>query len=131
MLKKSLILLIIAIMGVSMLHVFSVSAQEEGGALSSGLDTAAKQGGLFKEGDADELLAQEIGKYIRLGMGFMGIVFLIIVLYGGITWLTGGGTPKNLENAKKIISQGAIGLIVTMLAYQVTAFVIKKIGETV
>lgn len=118
-------------MGISLFHVFAVSAQEEGGMLSGGLDTAAKQSGLYKEGDAEDVLAQEIGKYIRLSMGFLGVVFLIIIIYGGITWLTAGGNTKNVDNAKKILIHAAIGLVVTMLAYQVTYFVISRIGETV
>lgn len=130
MLKKSLILFIIAIMGISLFHVFAVSAQEAPGALIGGLDAAAKVGGLHKDGDPEELLAQEVGKYIKIGLGFAGVVLLIIVMYGGVTWLTAGGKPENVDSAKKMIISACVGLVVTMLAYQVTAFVIKRIGET-
>ena len=117
-------------MGISLFHVFSVSAQEEAGALVGGLDSAAKKSGLYKEGDAETLLAQEVGKYINLALGFVGVVLLIIVIYGGMIWLTAGGKPENADNAKKIIISACIGLVVTMLAYQVTHFVILRIGET-
>ena len=131
MLKKSLIFFIIVVMGISLFHVFSVSAQEEAGALVGGLDSAAKKSGLYKEGDAETLLAQEVGKYINLALGFVGVVLLIIVIYGGMIWLTAGGKPENVDSAKKIIISACIGLVVTMLAYQVTRFVIAKIGEAV
>src|SRR3989339_1648981 len=128
MLKKSLIFFIIVVMGISLFHVISVSAQEVVGARVGGLDSAAKKGGLYKEGDAETLLAQEVGKYINLALGFVGVVLLIIVIYGGMIWLTAGGKPEKVDSAKKNIISACIGLGVTLLADQGKRFVIAKIG---
>jgi TRAP-type C4-dicarboxylate transport system permease small subunit len=73
------------------------------------------------------MLSEEIGKYVRIGLDMMGVVFLIIVLYGGLVWMTAGGKPENVDSARKIIIQGALGLAVTLMAYQLTSFIIKQI----
>jgi len=128
--KKSLILFLIIVMGISLFHVFAVSAQEEGGALGSSLDAAAKQSGLLKAGDAEELLAQEVGKYIRLALGFVGVILLIIVMYAGVSWMTAAGKTENVDSAKKMMISAMVGMAATLLAYQVTQFIISRIGET-
>lgn len=129
MLKNLLIIAVTAAMGISLLHVVHVCAQEPDGTLMGGLDTAADNSGLIKEGEPEELIAQEIGKYVKIALGFVGIILLIIILYAGIVWMTAGGKTANLDNARKIIISAAIGLAVTLMAYSVTAFVIKRIGE--
>lgn len=130
MLKRFLLLVLITVMGISLFHVFAVCAQEEAGPLIGGLDGAAKLSGLHKEGDAEEILAQEVGKYIRLALGFVGVVLLIIVMYAGVSWMTAAGKPENVDSAKRMIISAMVGMAVTLLAYQVTQFIISRIGDT-
>ena len=73
------------------------------------------------------LLLSKITILISLILSFIGVVFLILIIYGGITWMTAGGNDKQVEKAKNIISRAAIGLTVVILAYAITSFVINRI----
>jgi len=73
------------------------------------------------------LLLSKITILISLILSFVGVVFLILIIYGGITWMTASGNDKQVEKAKNIISRAAIGLTVVILAYAITSFVINRI----
>src|SRR3989338_6557076 len=61
---------------------------------------------------------------IRILLGFLGILAVIIVLYGGFVWMTSGGNAQKIEKAKKILINGLIGLAIILSAYAIVSFVI-------
>ncbi|HPW44596.1 MAG TPA: hypothetical protein PLX67_02710 [bacterium] len=88
-----------------------------------GLDRAANSAGLKTEGTLAEKSGQIIGSLLSL----VGVIFLILMVYGGITWMTASGNDKSVEKAKGTISRAAIGLIIVILAYAITLFVINRL----
>jgi hypothetical protein len=48
-----------------------------------------------------------------------------MVVWGGFTWLTSGGSEEKVESAKKIISAAIIGLIVVLLSWAIVLFATK------
>ncbi len=64
---------------------------------------------------------------INVLLGFLGIVAIIIILYGGFTWLTSAGAEDKISQAKKIISSGIIGLIIIFISYAIATFVIESL----
>lgn len=69
-----------------------------------------------------------IGRIIRIGLSFLGVVALLIILYAGWLWMTAGGDDKRVENAKTMMKNGVIGLIIIMLAYAIVAFIFQWLG---
>ena len=59
----------------------------------------------------------------------MGVIFLVLMVYAGYLWMTARGTEEQIEKAKKIIMAAMIGLIITLGAYSITAFVVPAILE--
>ena len=49
-----------------------------------------------------------------IGAAFL---LLIMLLYGGFTWITAGGTPENLAKAQKIMTFAIIGLVIVILSF--------------
>ncbi|MBT5503415.1 hypothetical protein HN858_02835 [Candidatus Falkowbacteria bacterium] len=98
------------------------------GDFADGLKGAAEKPGLLPK--ADNTIEKVIGQYIGVFFGYVSIAFLIMIVYGGIMWMTAGGTPQNVEKARKTLIHAAIGLVVTLMAYQLTAYVIAKISGT-
>ena len=45
------------------------------------------------------------------------LLLLIMLLYGGFTWITAGGTPENLAKAQKIMTFAIIGLVIVILSF--------------
>jgi lysylphosphatidylglycerol synthetase-like protein (DUF2156 family) len=83
-----------------------------------GLDDAATGAGL----KSDITLAQKSGQIIGSLLSLVGVVFLILMIYGGITWMTAAGNEKQVEKAKHIIVYAIVGLIIILSAYTITAF---------
>lgn len=50
------------------------------------------------------------------------VIFLVMALYGGFTWITAGGNQENLAKAQKIFTSSIIGLVIV-----ISAFVLVKL----
>ncbi|NCF74933.1 MAG: hypothetical protein GWO87_00375 [Xanthomonadaceae bacterium] len=50
-------------------------------------------------------------------LGFIAIVATLVIIYGGVQYLTSGGNEDTVANAKKTISYGIIGIVISGLAY--------------
>ena len=68
-----------------------------------------------------------IAKIIRVAMGFLGVIFLGIILFGGYEWMTAGGNDEKVSQAKKRIYTGVIGLAVILSSYAISYFVIMSL----
>jgi hypothetical protein len=68
-----------------------------------------------------------IASIIRTAMSFLGIIAVLIILYGGFKWMTAGGGEEQVGEAKKIITSGIIGLIIILMAYGIASFVIGNL----
>lgn len=60
-------------------------------------------------------------------LGFLGIIAIIIILYGGFVWLTSAGNEEKVGQAKKIITAGIIGLVIVFISYAIASFVITQL----
>lgn len=76
-------------------------------------------------GDAD--LERTIGALIQTVIRFLGIIAVIVVLYGGFRWMTASGNDEKVAEAKKILIAGLIGLAIVLTALAITTFVINQI----
>ena len=64
-----------------------------------------------------------IGKIIGSVLAFVGVLFLILMIYGGLTWMTARGNEQEIEKAKETITNAVIGLIIVLAAYAITAYI--------
>lgn len=63
-----------------------------------------------------EITVIEIIKWI---LGLVSLIALIMVLYGGISWLTSAGNEEKISKAKKVLTAAIIGLVVIMLSWAI------------
>lgn len=97
-----------------------------------GLDTAAKSAQLpvdttLKKGDPVSV-QKIIGTLIGTILSFVGVIFLLLVIYGGIMWMTAGGAEEKITKAKGLITNAVIGLALIFAAYAITAFVTGQLS---
>lgn len=71
-----------------------------------------------------------IANIINIALGFLGIVAVAIVLIGGFKWMTAAGNEDKVEEAKKILGAGVIGLVIVLSAWALTTYVIGTIYNT-
>lgn len=66
-------------------------------------------------------------KVINVMMGFLGIVAVVIILIGGFKWMTASGDEGKVDEAKKLMYQGVIGLAIILSAWGLTIFVMTNL----
>ncbi|MBT4942218.1 MAG: hypothetical protein HOL80_02085 [Candidatus Magasanikbacteria bacterium] len=86
----------------------------------------AQQGG-YDANTTNTTLAANIGKVIAVALSMVGTIFLLITVYAGIVWMTARGDESKAESSQKMLRNALIGLIITLGAYSITAFVIPQI----
>lgn len=89
---------------------------------------------------AEEVLPEELGaatglgsgdlrvtiaRIIRVAFGLLGVVAVLLILYGGFLYMTAKGVPEQIDKAKKVIIQAAIGLVIILSAVGITTFIIN------
>lgn len=72
-------------------------------------------------------LQTTIGSLIRVALGFLGVVAVVIILFGGFKWMTAGGNEEKVSEAKRLIIAGIIGLAIILSAYAIASFVISSV----
>lgn len=63
-------------------------------------------------------------RIINVALGFLGIIAVVIVLYGGFMWMTAGGNEERITKAKQILTAGVIGLVIIIMAWAIARFVV-------
>lgn len=94
--------------------------------IKGGLTSAAGASG-YTTGETN--LPVIIGRLISAALGLLGVVLLAYILYGGFLWMTAAGETKKVEQARDIIKNAIIGLVIIVAAYSLTSFVLTQLGQ--
>ncbi|MFH1522457.1 MAG: hypothetical protein ABIE43_01400 [Patescibacteria group bacterium] len=100
-------------------------------AINTGLDETAKVG--FGDGETiptniTEPLSTKIGKIVGAGLAFIGILFFLLMIYGGFIWMIARGNEQEVTKAKDLIYSAIIGLVIVLAAYAITAYLGGALG---
>ena len=87
----------------------------------------AKIAGYNKTSDYEYIISQIIFTVLTL----LGVIFMILMVYGGSIWMTAGGKEDRVKKAKDLIQAAIIGLIIVVAAYAISFFVVSKITKGV
>ncbi len=86
-------------------------------------------------GDKDLYLSEDLQPreaavgLINLVLSFLGLVAVVIVLIGGFKWMTAGGNEEKVGSAKKLLVGGLVGLVIVLLAWGISSWVLATIPE--
>ena len=75
-------------------------------------------------------LEQTIGAIIQAVIGALGLACVVIVILGGVQYMTSSGDAGKVKKAKDTILYGIIGMVICVLAFAITTFVINTINGT-
>jgi len=76
-------------------------------------------------------LRETVAGIVNIVLGFLGILATLIVLLGGFKWMTSGGNSDKVDEAKKLIGAGIVGLVIILAAYAIVRFVLGSIQNNV
>ncbi|HRY36749.1 MAG TPA: hypothetical protein P5230_02625 [Candidatus Magasanikbacteria bacterium] len=88
-------------------------------------ETAAKSG----YDTASDNIYVSIGKVLNVAFAAIAFIFFGLTLYAGLRWLTARGKEEFIERAKATMEGAVIGLIITVLSYGITTFIISRVGS--
>ncbi|MBD3250868.1 hypothetical protein GF380_00090 [Candidatus Uhrbacteria bacterium] len=93
--------------------------------LKSGLQTAGAPAGLEQSPGLEVL----IGRIIGIALSLVGVILFAFLVYAGFLWMTAGGDSSKVEKAQTMLRNTIIGLIIVVLAYAISNFVVDRIIE--
>lgn len=64
-----------------------------------------------------------IGRIVGAVLAFLGLIFFLLMIYAGIKWMTARGDSGAVTTAKDTMEAAVIGLVITLAAYAITAFI--------
>ncbi len=104
LIKQGVIVLALMIGAISIFSFMPVAAAQVGQVVDPN-----NPGG----GDLREVITRMLNYFLT----FLGLLAVIMVIYGGVTYVTSAGNDEAVGNAKKIIMYALIGIIVIMLSF--------------
>lgn len=69
-----------------------------------------------------------VNQVVNFILWAVGIIAVVMLIWGGIRYMTSGGDSNKLTSAKNTIIYAVIGLIVAIFAYAIVAFVNGTFG---
>ena len=121
MLKKLTLLCLLATLAIPLALPLTAQAEPDGGYFPDGFD--ANTIGL-----EDTPLIEVIANLISIIMGLLGMIAVILMLYGGFIWMTAAGDDDKVKKAKNIIITATIGIIVIFAAWALATFAIDYLA---
>lgn len=75
----------------------------------------------------NEPLPLMVGRVINIFLSVVGIILVVLLVYGGYLWMTARGEEDRVKEAKSTIRNAVIGLVIILLAYSISSFVVRAL----
>ena len=66
-------------------------------------------------------------RIIQIALGLLGIIAVVIMMYGGYMWMTANGDEEKVTKAKEVLRNGTIGLLIILSAFALATFIINRL----
>lgn len=116
--RRGILICAVAVLGLALIMFAEPAIAQD-----FGLKTAANQAGLNTNRSVPEI----IGGLIQAALGFVGVIFLVLMLYAGFLWMTARGNNEQVTKAKDLITGAIIGIVIVASAYAITSFVVGSV----
>lgn len=76
------------------------------------------------QGSARELILT----FLNFFLGFLGLIAVIMIIYGGVLYVTAAGNQENIDKGKKIIMYAVVGIVIILLAFALVNTLLGGLG---
>ena len=76
---------------------------------------------------ADSDIRLIAARIIRVVLELLGLIFLILIIVAGFRWMTAGGDEEKITEARKLLTNSVIGLIIIFAAWSLATFVFNQL----
>ncbi|MFA5644171.1 MAG: IPT/TIG domain-containing protein [Patescibacteria group bacterium] len=70
-----------------------------------------------------------VSRIINISLSVLGIVAIIIIIFGGFIWMMSEGNEEKVAQAKNILKAGIIGLAIILASWGIASFVLNQLGK--
>lgn len=78
--------------------------------------------------NANVKLEDLLGGILGWLLGLLGFVFLMLIIWGGIGWMTAGGNEEKVTKSKHMITAAIGGLVVTFISFALADAIVGAIA---
>ncbi len=68
-----------------------------------------------------------VANIVNVALSLVGVIFLILMVYGGYLWMIAKGDEQEVTKAKGVITMAVIGMAVVIMAYAFSKFVVDRL----
>ena len=110
---------------------FAQSPQQQiNSGLCAGVNLDINNPNCTADGDSNQTINRVVRTIINLLSVVVGVVAVIMIIIGGLRYITSGGSDTSVTGAKNTILYAIIGLIIVALAQILVRFVLSKVTQT-
>lgn len=108
----------------------TVLVKAQGDALTCGtqLNLNATCEGIVDEDEANRV-NQTLERVVRIFQIVVGIISVMMIIFGGLKYITSGGETNGVKAAKNTILYAVIGLVIVAIAESIVQFVLQRFNE--
>lgn len=66
-------------------------------------------------------------RIIQIFLSLLGAVTVILIIYAGALWMMSDGNEEKISQAKRILKQSVIGLVIIFASWSITTFILNKL----
>lgn len=136
--QKVLICVLLLVFGVTLVGVGGVLAADDS-PIDPYKDTSTKKDStststtdyglnfVKNKGMVESNWVEVVGRVIRAIIGIVGVLLLVMMIYGGVLYMTSAGSEDRIGMAKKVLTYAIFGVVVVALAFTVTTYIVNAL----
>jgi hypothetical protein len=66
-----------------------------------------------------------VARIIKVVLGFVGVLALVMFIYGGLMWMTSGGKEEQIRKGKDTLVWAVAGMALVFFSYSILNFILK------
>ncbi|MEI9913691.1 MAG: hypothetical protein WDN66_01670 [Candidatus Saccharibacteria bacterium] len=70
----------------------------------------------------------ELHSALTIVFGIAAVISVLMIVIGGLMFITSGGNEQNVKRARETLIYAVVGLVISLLAEIIVAFVLGKIS---
>ncbi len=70
-----------------------------------------------------------IMRVVQVALGFLGIIAIILFMYGGWLYLSSAGNEEKISRGKQVLINAVIGLVIIFTSFAIVSFIINFLGS--
>lgn len=81
--------------------------------------------------DTPDDLRVTIVRIVMIVLSFLGIIFVVLIIFAGFKYMTAAGNEDKVKDAIKQITNATIGLVIILAAWSISYYILTAIRNAV